>query len=150
MKSFLLKKNTPIIKWSLLQDNTFYEGIIPEGYDLAVCPGEYIVVDVDRHGDKDGFTHISSSLKTELDSTFHYITKNNGFHYWFKYTGSKTLMNKASGLGIDLRIGEKEGNAGGYVVFYPAKKDRVDIRNCTHLVKKTSVKMNEWLEALFS
>lgn len=148
MKSFLLKKNTPIIKWSLLKDNTFYEGIIPEGYDLAVCPGEYIVVDVDRHGDKDGFNSIPSYIYFEIRETFSYSTKNNGRHYWFKYTGSKTLMNKASGLGIDLRIGEKEGNAGGYVKWHP--RDTIDIRDKVSKINKTSLEMNKWLEKLFS
>ena len=46
MKSFLLKNNIPTIKWSLLEDGVFYEGTLPKGYDLALCPSDnYIILD---------------------------------------------------------------------------------------------------------
>ena len=152
MKSFLLKNNKPIIKWGLLSDNTFFEGKVPEGFDLAVCPGKYIVVDVDRHeGSKSGWDTIRNlhfKLLTDLNSTFRYPTKNKGTHFWFKYTGNKTLMNKSSGLGIDLRIGEKGKNNGGYVKWHP--RDSMDIRKEVSKIKETSLEMNKWLEKLFS
>lgn len=148
MKSFLLNiHNKPIIPWGNLPDGFFYEGKIPENYHLAVCPGEYIVVDVDRHGDKDGFESIPENIFKELEDSFHYPTKNNGCHYWLKYTGNKTLLNKASGLGIDLRIGENENN-GGYVKWHP--RNSMDIREQTNLIQKSSSTMNNWLETLFS
>lgn len=141
MKSFLLKNKKPICKWGLIPDNTFFEGELPETYSLAVCPSEgYIVLDIDRHGDVDGFKNVPVELVTELAETFNYPTKNNGRHYWFKYSGKEILANKASGIGIDLRT-EK-----GYVVYYP--KD--DIRGQMHLVKETSTQLNNWLEKLFS
>lgn len=154
MKSFLLKNNTPIIKWGLLSDDVFYEGQIPEGYDLAVNPHQpYVIVDVDRHEDKDGFEHISSEIKSELEQSFYYHTKRNGIHYWLYYTGNKTLINRASNLGIDLRIGNKQISStewinGGYVKWHPG--NTLDIRDQIHLIKETSEKMNEWLEKLFS
>lgn len=141
MKTFLLKGKQPIIKWGMLPDETYFEGIIPEGYNLAVNPsGNYIVIDVDNHGDISGFDSIPMSFQVELDNTFNYPTKNLGRHYWFKYTGDKPLANKTSGLGIDLRTNK------GYVVYYPKN----DIRQQLHLVKETSKQLNKWLEKLFS
>lgn len=143
MKSFLLVDKRPIIKWNMLPDNVFYEGNVPEGYSLAVSPSEnYIVidVDVDLKNNKNGFLNIPSSLKIELDNTFNYITKRGGRHYWFKYTGEKSLGNKTSVYSIDLRTNK------GYVVWYPKQ----DVRECLHLVNKTSKKLNVWLEELFS
>lgn len=142
MKSFLCRGKHPIIRWSLLPDETYFEGKVPEGYSLAVMPsGGYIVVDVDRHGDIDGFKNIPLELKTELFNTLHYKTKNDGMHFWFKYTGGKYLGNKASGQGIDLRVGFK-----GYVIWYPEK----DIRDCMNEILPTSKELNKWLEKLFS
>jgi hypothetical protein len=147
MKSFLLKNNHPTIKWSMLPDNIFFEGVIPEGYDLAVCPsGNYIVLDVDVKGDKNGFEHIPSYFKAQLDTSFYYDTKSGGRHYWLEYTGDKYLLNKATKYGLDLRVGAKGKNAGGYVKYVHP----VDIRQCIHLIKKTSPDLNEWLEGLFS
>lgn len=144
MKSFLLKGKRPIIRWSMLPDETYFEGKLPEGYSLAVMPSKgYIVIDVDRHGHKDGFEAIPSHLKYELSQTFHYTTKNNGHHYWFKYSGNDYLGNKSSGKGIDLRVGCK-----GYVVWYP-KEDVRDVIN-SEAVKETSEEMNKWLKELFS
>jgi len=143
MKSFLLRGKKPIIKWGMLSDETYFEGQTPEGFSLAVVPSEgYIVVDVDRHGDIDGFDSIPTELKEEFIFTYHYPTKNNGAHYWFKYTGNKPLGNKASGVGIDLRTHK------GYVVWYPEE----DIRNVvkSRRIKETSEKLNRWLEELFS
>ena len=141
MKSFLLRGKRPIIKWGMLPDGVFFEGKVPEGYSLAVCPSEnYIVIDVDRHGDKDGFEAIPDHLKFELVQTLMYTTKNNGHHYWFRYSGNKPLGNKTSGKGIDLRTNR------GYVVWYPEK----DIRECLDQVNESSEEMNIWLEELFS
>jgi len=140
MKSFLVRNKVPIIKWTHLPDNIYYEGEIPEGFDLAVCPSEgYIVVDIDRHGDKNGFDHVPEELEWELYSTLSYPTKNKGLHCWFKYTGNVNLANKPSGIGIDLRTSR------GYVVFYP----RDDFRKHIHEIKESSEEMNEWLEMLF-
>lgn len=125
----------------MLPDETYFEGQTPEGFSLAVVPSEgYIVVDVDRHGNLDGFDFIPQQLIKELDHTLFYQTKNNGMHFWFKYTGSKPLGNKASGLGIDLRTHR------GYVVWYPEE----DVRSVMNQVNNTSEEMNKWLEKLFS
>jgi hypothetical protein len=141
LKSFLLKGKQPIIKWGMLPDETYFEGQTPEGFSLAVVPSKgYIVIDVDRHGDQDGFKAIPSVLNAELNYTLKYKTKNNGMHFWFKYTGSKPLGNKASGLGIDLRTHR------GYVVWYPKE----DVRSVMNQVNDTSEEMNKWLEKLFS
>lgn len=142
MKSFLLKGKKPIIRWSLLPDETYFEGNLPEGYSLAVMPSKgYIVVDVDRHGNIDGWEAVPENIKFEMAQTLKYTTKNNGYHFWFKYTGDKYLGNKASGLGIDLRVGCK-----GYVVWYPKE----DVRDMLSTVKESSETMNQWLEKLFS
>lgn len=146
MKSFLLKNNTPIVKWSLVPNNTFFEGAIPEGYSLAVAPSEnYIILDVDNKNGKNGFNNIPIHIKALLDNSFHYYTKSGGAHYWLKYTGDKVLMNTSTKYGLDLRIGAKKGNAGGYVKYH----HNVDIRECIHLINETSIELNQWLESLF-
>lgn len=148
MKSFLLKNGKPIISWSLLPDNVLYKGSIPKGYDLAVCPhSKYIIVDVDRHGDKDGFKEVPSEILSELAKTFSYPTKNNGKHYWLYYTGSTNLLNKASGLGIDLRVAASKKSNGGYVKWHP--RDTMCITECLNMINSSSMKMNEWLIKLF-
>lgn len=142
MKSFLVRDKYPVIRWSLLPDGTFFEGPLPEGYNLAIVPsGDYIVIDIDRHGTIDGFKIIPLELKPELFNTLNYQTRNNGMHFWFKYKGNKPLGNKSSGQGIDLRVGFK-----GYVVWYPEK----DIRDCLDEIQTSSKEMNKWLEKLFS
>lgn len=125
----------------MLPENVFFEGNVPEGFALAVCPSEnYIVVDVDRHGDIDGFDNVPEWHIKEFNKTLNYGTKNEGKHFWFKYTGDKPLANKASGLGIDLRTNK------GYVVWY----HDTDVRECLDQINDTSEFLNEWLEELFS
>lgn len=145
MKSFLLKGKKPIIKWGLLPDETYFEGKLPDGYNLAVSPwgyDNYIIIDVDKHGDKNGFNFIPDKILFKLKESYHYSTKNNGMHFWFKYTGNKPLSNKASGLGIDLRTNK------GYVVWYPKEDIRDVIKS--NLIKETNEELNLWLEKLFS
>lgn len=141
MKSFLLRGKRPIIRWGMLPDEVYFEGNVPEGYSLAITPSEgYVIIDVDRHGDVNGFDNIPPHLTHELAHTLKYETKNNGMHFWFKYNGSKPLGNKASGKGIDLRTHK------GYVVWYPEG----DIRTRMDEIRKSSDKLNYWLEELFS
>lgn len=140
MKSFLLKDKQPICKWSMVPDETYFEGKVPEGYGLAICPNApYIILDVDMHGSIDGFSNLPMHLSKELYSSLNYSTKNKGRHFWLKYTGNKVLMNKASKLGIDLRTHR------GYVKWYLDK----DIRSYKHLINNTSESLNSWLEELF-
>jgi hypothetical protein len=150
MKSFLLKDNTPILKWGLLPDGVFFEGNIPEGYSLAICPTneKQIILDVDNKNGKCGFDHIPKLILEELNNTFWYYTKSGGAHYFLNYTGDKLLKNCSTKYGLDLRIGanKKTGNNGGYVKY----NHNVDIRECIPLIKETSVDMNKWLEELFS
>ena len=49
MKSFLLYNGkSPTVKWSMIPDEVYFEGKIPEGYSLAVCPSDpYIILDID-------------------------------------------------------------------------------------------------------
>lgn len=154
MRSFLLKDNKPIIKWGLLPDGTMYYGKIPEGYDLAINPHHpFIVLDVDRHNDKNGFINIPKHLEAELESTFNYPTKNNGRHYWFLYTGKENLVNKASSLSIDLRTGNRklsktEWVNGGYVKWHP--RNTVNIMDVLDKIKSSSYELNVWLEAVFA
>lgn len=141
MKSFLLKGKQPIIKWGLLPDEIYFEGTVPQGFSLAVTPSEgYVVIDVDKHGDQNGFDNIPWEIQKELSYTFSYMTKNDGQHFWIKYSGNKPLGNKTSGLGIDLRTCK------GYVVWYPKE----DCREMMKYVKESSQILNEWLEKLFS
>jgi hypothetical protein len=146
MKSFLLKDNKPIIKWGLVPNETYFEGEVPEGFALAVSPSENIVIlDVDNKNGKNGFNHIPVSIRSELENTFHYDTKSGGAHFWVRYTGNKTLLNTSTKYGLDLRIGAKPGNAGGYVKYH----HNVDIRKCKDLIKESSIGLNKWLESLF-
>jgi len=147
MKSFLLKDNKPIIKWGMLPNNTFFEGNIPEGYALAVCPsGNIVILDIDKKGIKNGYEYIPMHIKVELDNTFNYKTKSGGEHCWIEYTGNKVLKNTSTEYGLDLRIGAKGSNSGGYVKY----RHNVDIRECVHLIKPSSENLNLWLERLFS
>lgn len=148
MKSFLLNSsNKPIIQWGSLPDGVHFEGSVPPGYSKAVAPsGNIVILDVDLKGDKDGYSHIPMLIMAELQETFNYKTKSGGGHFWLHYTGSKTLINRATSLGLDLRIGAKEGNCGGYVKYHHT----IDIRECEHLILNSSELMNKWLEKLFS
>lgn len=148
MRTFLLKNGTPICPWGSLKENTFYEGVIPDGYDLAVTPSPgYIIVDVDNKNGKNGSANIPKELMSEFESTFHYPTKNGGFHYWFKYTGNEVLPNTTSKLSIDLRVGPREGNAGGYVKWH--LKDGTKPQFAEAMAQRTSSKLNKWLEKTF-
>ncbi len=145
MKSFLLYDGKkPSIKWGQIPDNYFFEGKLPNGFGLAICPNyPYVILDVDVHNNVSGFKNIPKKLIDELENTYYYRTKNKGAHYWFNYSGTKHLMNKTSGLSIDLRTDK------GYVRYYPAEEG-YDIRNHIHEIKETSLIMNQWLEKLFS
>lgn len=147
MKSFLLNSNNkPIVKWGLIPDETYFEGTIPKEYALAACPsGNIVILDVDVKNGKNGFKHIPEEDLKELNYTFHYNTKSGGAHYWIEYTGNKILANKATKYGLDLRVGATDYSAGGYVKYH----HNVDIRECKHLIKKSSKELNEWLESLF-
>jgi len=150
MKSFLLRNGSPTVKWGSIPSNYYFEGTVPEGYDLAVSPtDDYIVVDVDKKNDKNGFHNIPSDIFLLLTETYYYNTKSGGAHFWLKYTGTGLLKNTSTKYGIDLRIGAKDGNCGGYVKYWPALKGE-DIRNHIEEIKSTSLIMNEWLEKLFS
>jgi hypothetical protein len=141
MKTFLLRGKKPICKWGMIPDETYFEGTVPEGFSLAVSPSDnYIVIDVDRHGTIDGFDNIPKRHGYEMANTLKYTTKNNGMHFWFKYSGTKPLANKASKIGIDLRTNR------GYAVWYPSD----DIRDCLNGISESSPELNEWLEELFS
>ena len=86
-------------------------------------------------------------FKEELVNTFRYPTRNNGMHFWLRYTGTDSLANKTSGLGIDLRCAHPiTGKSLGYVVYYP----RDDFRTHLNKINETSEEMNEWIESLFS
>lgn len=151
MKSFLLYKNTPTIKFSMLPDGVFFEGELPgEDYKLAVCPTDekMIVVDIDcKEGKSNGYDNIPSNIFKELIQSYNYKTKSGGMHVFLHYTGNEVLLNTTSKLSIDLRIGKNKitGNNGGYVRW----NGGVDPRTIEHLIKETSIELNEWLESLF-
>lgn len=140
MRSFLVKDKHPTIRWGMLPDGIMFEGKVPTGFGLAIVPGpEYIVIDVDRHGKIDGFDNIPKYILAELEKTLNYSTKNNGKHYWLKYTGNEVLPNKTSGKGSDLRTDK------GYVVWYNDKPfDEVESE-----IKETSDILNKWIEKSF-
>ncbi len=149
MKSFLLNSaNKPTIPWGGLRDEVYFSGEIPENHSLAVSPGNsnIVILDVDVKNGKNGFLNIPSELLLELNKTFNYGTKSGGQHIFIYYTGNKTLMNRATKFGLDLRIGSKNGNAGGYVRYYHIKP----IQDCIHLIKPSSIELNKFLEELFS
>jgi hypothetical protein len=141
MRSFLTVNKKPILKWQQIPEGTLYKGEVPKGYTLAISPSiGYIIVDIDRHGEKNGFEHIPQDIYKELMSTFNYKTKNKGRHCWFKYTGDVVLACKPSKYGIDIRTGGK-----GYVCYY--KGD--DITKHLPEINETSDNMNKWLIKLF-
>ena len=144
MISFLVKGKAPIVKWGSIPSGVLFKGEIPEGYKLAVSPPEGIVIlDVDTHDGVDGFQSIPEWATKELNNTVNYPTKNNGRHYWLKYTGTTSLGNKSSGVGLDLRTHR------GYVVYYPSVKYAPTAEEVLSGVQDTSPAMNEWLESLF-
>lgn len=144
MKSFLLREDTkkPIIRWGQIPDGTFFEGEIPSGFSLAICPNNpYVILDIDVKNGKNGWLAIPNHLQDELKLHFNYKTKSGGSHVWMLYTGSKKLKNMASTVGCDLRVGGK-----GYVRWYLSG----DVREHLHKIQKTSFQMNKFLEELFS
>lgn len=141
MRSFLLKNNHPTIKWSLQKSNTFYEGKVPDGFSLAIVPEEYVVLDIDVKNGKNGFNHIPMKIQEELDRTFYYNTKSGGRHYWILYLGDKQLMNRATSVGLDLRVSDR-----GYVKYNWSE----DIRECVTSIRESSPELNSWLEELFA
>lgn len=151
MKSFLLKDNKPIVKWSMVPNNTFFEGELPgKDYNLAVCPTDekMVIVDIDcKEGKGNGYDNIPSNIFKELIQSYNYKTKSGGMHVFLRYTGDKVLLNTTSKLSIDLRIGKNKitGNNGGYVRW----NGGVDPRTITHLINETSPDLNLWLESLF-
>ena len=132
----------PTLLWSRIPDNYHFQGEIPDGYNLAICPNPYIVLDVDRHNGIDGFHNIPIHITGELLHTYNYKTKNNGSHFWLLYTGGKKLLNKTSGKGFDLRT------ENGYVVYYPALTGE-NIQNYIGEIKETSLELNNFLEKYF-
>lgn len=148
MKTFLLnEQNKPIIRWGYLKDETYFDGTIPEGYCLAACPsGNIVVLDIDNKNGKCGYNHIPYSIQIELNNTFNYKTPSGGAHHWIEYTGNKILKNTSTKFGLDLRIGSKDKNSGGYVKYH----HNIDIRKCKYLIKQSSENLNKWLEELFS
>lgn len=140
MRSFLLKDKRPIMKWGLIPEGIMYQGKLPNGYNLAISPSPgMIIIDIDRHGDKNGFDNIPLEIMQELSTTLHYPTKHDGMHCWFWYTGSKSLGNKTSNKGIDLRTNR------GYVAYWNDKP----IEDCLNDIKESSTQLNKWLEGLF-
>lgn len=141
MKSFLLKGKKPIVKWGMLEHGTMFKGEVPVGYNLAICPTPgVIIVDIDIHGESNGFKAVPKDILKELKRSLHYTTANNGLHVWLKYTGKSVLANKASGLGVDLRTDK------GYAVWY---HDR-PIEDCQDDILNSSKKVNKWLKKLFT
>jgi hypothetical protein len=147
----------PSCNWGFLKLNTYYEGNLPKGFNLAInpTPGIIIVdVDADEKKGKNGFENIPWDIYCELLTTYFYDTKRGGKHFWFKYSGNKKLLNKASNQSIDLRVGptldsnDKITSNGGYAIYYPANLED-DIRNHLNEIKETSEEMNKWLEILF-
>ena len=62
MKSFLLKEKFPICKWGMIPNETYFEGVVPDGYGLAISPHHpYIILDIDQHGTINGFDNIPFS-----------------------------------------------------------------------------------------
>lgn len=149
MRSFLLKKSQPVCKWGMIDEGIMYKGDIPEEFDLAVAPSPgYIIIDIDNKDSKCGYDSVPKHLIKELDTTFNYKTANNGSHHWFLYSGNKLLLNKTSGLGIDLRVGPTSDSNGGYVKWHP-REDELP-KTAEEKALKTSKEMNKWLEKLFS
>jgi hypothetical protein len=153
MRTFLVKDKKPICSWGNLRNNTFFEGVVPDGYKLAINPTYGIIVidvdvDLDKEPFKNGFDNIPIEILKELGTTYNYYTKRGGAHFWFKYTGDKELPNKASNLSIDLRVGYTKNNNGGYAIYYPANQGD-DIRNHLHKIKETSPELNKWIEEVF-
>lgn len=148
MKSFLLRNGTPIAKWGSIPDGILFKGKIPNGYDLAIAPTPgYIIIDVDNKNGKCGSDNIPKKLLPELNNTFHYPTKNNGVHYWLKYTGDEVLPNTTSTLSIDLRVGKSEKSNGGYVKWHP--REELYIQDCLDKIMPTSIELNRWIEETF-
>jgi hypothetical protein len=147
----------PSCNWGALKLDTYFEGNLPIGYNLAInpTPGIIIVdVDVDEKKNKNGFDNIDTRILLELELSYNYTTKRGGKHYYFFYSGNKELLNKASNQSIDLRVGptldsnSKILSNGGYAIYYPANQGD-DIRNHLNEIKETSPEMCKWLESLF-
>lgn len=140
MRTFLLFDNQPVLKWGQIPPHIMFKGKVPQDFDLAVSMDDnYVILDVDVKGSKNGFDHIPKDVLDALNETFNYKTKSGGSHFWIQYRGNKKLLNRATKFGLDLRTSD------GYVK-YPLKDDPV-----VHLdsVKHHSI-IDEFLESLFS
>jgi len=115
------------------------EGKLKKAIKKALNGEERIIVG------KNGFFHIPLQISEEINKTFQYSTKSRGAHFWIKYTGKEILKNTSTKFGLDLRVGAKGNNCGGYVKY----NNNVDIRECEHLIKESSSVLNRWLENLF-
>ena len=87
MRSFLVRNKRPLWKWRDIPEGVMFKGEIPEGYDLAISPGPgIIIIDIDMHGEKDGYSSIPNDIIVELSYTLNYKTRGNGRHCWLRYT----------------------------------------------------------------
>lgn len=149
MRSFLLnnKTNTPNIKWGMLPDGIHFIGNIPDGYSLAISPGDsnIVILDCDVKNNKDGYKFIPPNILNELEQSFWYHTKSGGAHFFVNYSGNKVLKNCSTKYGLDLRRGSVLGNAGGYVKY----NGITPVNEIEFLIKESSKDLNDFLESLF-
>jgi hypothetical protein len=88
MRTFLVNANKeseyykkPSCNWGFLKPNTYFEGPLPKGYNLAINPTYGIIVidvdvDLDKEPFKNGFDNIPIEILKELGTTYNYYTKN--------------------------------------------------------------------------
>lgn len=98
------------------------------GFNIGAGCGKFgsggiFVIDVDKHGNKDGFETWGVLLKQhkELGKTIIQQTPNNGNHYIYQhFKGGKSSVDKL-GLGIDTRGGV--GGIKSHIVMFPSVVD---------------------------
>lgn len=97
------------------------------GYNLGLPTGgksNIFVLDVDRHGDKDGFASLNEILseKGDLPSTPIQQTAGKGRHYLFQWQYGLTSTVEKLGVGLDTRGGAIE-KLGGHICAFPSIVD---------------------------
>lgn len=108
------------------------EGGIFRGWNIGLACGAkdgIFVLDIDRHGDKDGFETLNSLCEEfsidDLQAPCQ-LTPNGGKHYIFKWQDGCTSSSDKIGTGIDTRGGK--GKNSSHIVVWPSVVDGKEYR----------------------
>lgn len=104
-KLFPIEKNgkKPLGKWTEISKTRLeIEELLLNGYNYgAVIPKDVIIIDVDRHGNKDGFTTLMK-YSHAFNETYKVQTPHDGLHLYYRVPAGKYKRTVPLYEGIDL------------------------------------------------